>query len=109
MKPFNVITGLEEKLGVFDDGPLYKYLYKMYTLRDMKIRKKFGTTCMDAVSGNWIKFNETTAQPIKAYVSSSSIPFVFPDQVWSNGVVYIDCRSAFITKSYQQLRDAENR
>jgi len=33
----------------------------------------------DADSGSYIRFNETTNDPIKAVISSASIPFVFPD------------------------------
>jgi len=45
---------------------------------------------VDANTGNYVVFNQTTTDPIKAIVSSSSIPFVFPTQKWDNGVVCMD-------------------
>ena len=46
--------------------------------------------CVDAVTGNYVVFNETNPQPVKAILSSASIPFAFPSQVWDNGVVCLD-------------------
>ena len=47
-------------------------------------------SCVDASTGNYITFNETQQDLVKAVVSSASIAFVFPDQVWSDGVVCVD-------------------
>ena len=46
--------------------------------------------CIDASSGNFVVFNETTSQPNKAIISSASVPFGFPPQDWEDGVVCID-------------------
>lgn len=47
-------------------------------------------SCVDVVTGTYTTFNETTTDIVKAIVSSASIPFVFPHQVWPDGVVCMD-------------------
>ena len=39
-------------------------------------------SCVDASSGAYHTFNESSTDTIKGVVSSASIPFVFPNQVW---------------------------
>ena len=89
-KPFGVVTGVIEKSGVFNDTPLYDYMSKLYADEGKHIKKKIDIACVDANSGNYVVFNETVSNPVKAILSSASIPFVFPTQVWDNGVVCID-------------------
>lgn len=47
-------------------------------------------SCVDIIQGNYITFNETVIDPVKAITSSASIPFVFPHQVWSEDLVCMD-------------------
>jgi predicted acylesterase/phospholipase RssA len=37
---------------------------------------------VDANTGNYVTFDENHEDPAKMVVSSASIPFVFPTQVW---------------------------
>ena len=55
-----------------------------------KVYRKIGLSCVDAVSGAYVVFDETTDNLAKAMLSSGSIPFVFPYQEWPNGVVCMD-------------------
>ena len=49
---------------------------------DRNIKRKFTASCVDTNSGAYVLFNETIADPAKAIISSSSIPGVFPHQIW---------------------------
>ena len=48
------------------------------------LKRKFEVACVDANDGQYTTFNETVSDPAKAAVSSSSIPTVFPPQIWKN-------------------------
>lgn len=52
---------------------------KMLSSYNYNFKKKLGVSCVDAVGGSYVMFNETSKDVVKAVVSSSSIPFVFPD------------------------------
>ena len=47
-------------------------------------------SCVDVNSGDYKVFYENSTDPVKAIVSSASIPFTFPQQVWDDGVVCMD-------------------
>lgn len=78
-----------------------EFLTKLFKMFDNKIVRKLEISCVDAHSGEYHLFNESTVDPVKAVVSSASIPFVFPDNqwhdVWDNGVICIDGGSAWNT------------
>ena len=52
--------------------------------------RKIAVSAVDIESGNYVVYNETNPEPIKAIISSASIPFVFPNQKWSDGSVVMD-------------------
>jgi predicted acylesterase/phospholipase RssA len=81
--PLGIITGLLSKSGIFDDGPLYKLLQGFYQEKG-GLKRKTVVSCVDANSGQYITFNETISDMPKASLSSSSMPFVFPHQVWED-------------------------
>ena len=88
--PLGIVTGILFESGVFDDTPLSNFLASVFEQFSYEIKRRIVVSCADVVSGNYITFNETTNDPVKAIVSSASIPFVFPHQVWSEEVVCMD-------------------
>lgn len=84
-EPHGILTGLD-KAGIFNNTPLYEFLHK-YIDEGYYPKRDFDMACVDAISGNYVIFDQNTEHPIKAVVSSSSIPFVFPPQIWDYGVV----------------------
>ena len=69
------------------------------------IKRKIAIACVDAVSGAYVTFDESTKQPVKAIVSSASIPFVFPHQVWpETGVVCMDGGSVWNTNIVSAIK-----
>jgi len=79
------LTGITSESGVLDDSALTGFIKSVYDEFSGEIKRKFVTSCVDVNSGAYHIFNETVSDPVKAVVSSASIPFVFPHQVWPNG------------------------
>lgn len=97
-KPAGIITGLLKESGVFDTTPLHNYLQSVFDAFGNIIRRKFVVSCADVNTGNYITFNETVSDPAKSVLSSSSIPFVFPHQVWKDeGYVCMDGGTVYNT------------
>ena len=87
------MTGLLEKSGVFDTSVGLDFLNGIFSSFDYQTHRKVAVSCVDVNKGNYVVFNETDPYPdlAKAVLSSASIPFVFPHQVWSDrGVVCMD-------------------
>ena len=86
-KPGGMVKGVLKETGIFDTTPLHNFLTDFYNERNKTIHRKFVVSSVDANSGAYHLFNETiqnvTDDPMKAILSSASIPFVFPDQKWS--------------------------
>ena len=82
-KPAGIITGVNKESGALDDSPLPKFIQSVWDEMGGVIKRKITVSCVDANTGAYHLFNETSADPIKAVVSSSSIPFVFPHQIWA--------------------------
>lgn len=55
-----------------------------------KIYRKINVSSADVNSGAYILWDENASDVPKAVVSSASIPFIFPNQNWGNGVVAMD-------------------
>ena len=70
------------KSGVYNDQPLIDTLTKLYKETGSTLHRKFTVGTVDFNSGTYRTFNETISDPIKAVVSSASIPLVFPHQTW---------------------------
>jgi hypothetical protein len=49
---------------------------------DYELKRKITVSCADVNSGNYITFDETHENYAKMVVSSASIPFAFPHQIW---------------------------
>jgi len=62
-----------------------------------KYHRKLEVASVDANSGSYVTWNETSYDLAKAVVSSAAIPFVFPHQEWANGVIAMDGGSTWNT------------
>jgi len=62
---------------------------------------------VDIVTGNYHVFNETTNDPVKAIISSSSLPAIFPHQVWPDGVVCMDGGTVWNTNLASAIQRCE--
>lgn len=95
--PFGIVTGLISESGIFDDSPLSKFISSVFSQFGYEMQRKIVVSCVDAVNGDYIIFNETTKDIVKSIVSSASIPFIFPFQQWADGTVCTDGGIAFNT------------
>jgi predicted acylesterase/phospholipase RssA len=82
--PLGIVTGLLKKSGIFDTSAGIKTIAGIFAQFDNKIERKIAVSCVDANTGAYVVFNETTHNPVKAVISSSSIPFAFPHQIWED-------------------------
>jgi len=91
-KPLGMVTGVTEKSGVLDDSPLTQFLTDVFEDYNWEVKRKIVVSCVDVNSGDYHLFNETIGHDIvKGIVSSASIPFAFPHQVWEDkGIVCMD-------------------
>ena len=81
-KPAGVVTGILKESGALDTSALFKFVQSVWDELGGQIKRKIVVSCVDASTGAYHLFNETSADPIKGVVSSASIPFVFPHQIW---------------------------
>ena len=88
--PFGILTGLFSESGIFDDSPATAFLKSVFEQFGYEIHRRVAISCVDVVSGAYTVFNETVSDPVKAIVSSSSLPALFPTQIWDDGVVCMD-------------------
>ena len=79
-----MVTGLLSKSGLFDTSVGLKTIQGIFDERGGKMHRKYAASCVDSNTGDYIVFNETTSNPAKAVISSSSIPFAFPHQIWDD-------------------------
>lgn len=78
-----VMTGIRKESGILDNSPLIAYLHNIFTEYNYDLKRKVVFSCADANRGIYVTFNETNPDPIKAIISSASIPFAFPHQFWN--------------------------
>jgi predicted patatin/cPLA2 family phospholipase len=88
--PLGMLTGINRKSGLFNTKPFYEYLSQFMNDHGNKFFRKFVLSAVDVNTGSYVKYDETTPDPAKAAVSSSSIPFIFPTQAWDDGSVVMD-------------------
>lgn len=62
---------------------MYNFLNTLFKKFNNEIKRKITVSCADVNTGNYVTFDETHADPAKMIVSSASIPFAFPHQVWN--------------------------
>lgn len=84
-KPAGIISGITSHSGVLDDSALSGFIESVLIELGGEIKRKIVVSCVDVNTGVYHTFNETVKDPVKAVVSSASIPFVFPHQTWPNG------------------------
>jgi len=77
------VKAITQESGVFNDGPLTNIMNEKGP-----IKRKFMVSAVDVNTGTYVLFDEknvtTYAEQVKAVVGSSSMPFIFPNQQWSN-------------------------
>mmetsp|Transcript_26513 Transcript_26513/g.40485 ORF Transcript_26513/g.40485 Transcript_26513/m.40485 type:complete len:288 (-) Transcript_26513:187-1050(-) len=81
-EPLGLVTGVTSKSGVLDDSPLFEFITQVYEDHDYEIKRKIAVSCVDVNTGDYVVFDETEPEIVKAVVSSASIPFAFPNQQW---------------------------
>lgn len=81
-KPAGIVTGLLHYSGVFDTSPLMNLLEGIFKDHNYELKRKITVSCADVNSGDYITFDETHENYSKMVVSSASIPFAFPHQIW---------------------------
>jgi predicted acylesterase/phospholipase RssA len=83
-KPAGIITGLLDYSGVFDTSPLMNLMDTIFKSFNYELKRKITVSCADVNTGNYVTFDETHPDYAKMIVSTASIPFAFPHQVWDN-------------------------
>ena len=76
--PTGIIYGITHESGIFNSTPAINFFNENIKERGGKIQRKIGMSCVDAVSGSYVTFDETTDDLAKAMMSTASIPFIFP-------------------------------
>ena len=85
-----MLTGLTSKTGVLDTTPLGNYMKSFFGAHNNTVYKKVVLSAVDIENGNYLTFDESYPDLVKAALSSSAIPFVFPNQHLSNGSIMMD-------------------
>jgi len=80
--PWN--AGFINKSGIVSSQPFYDWETEAFKEHGSTIKRKLHVSCVDVASGNYIVFNETVSDPIKAIISSASVPFVFQYRQWGD-------------------------
>lgn len=89
--PLGMLTGLATKTGLLNTEPLGKYFTDFCEAHNWDFKRKFAMSYVDVNSGNYVVYDEKTPKDtVKAALSSSAIPFVFPNQKWPDGHVAMD-------------------
>ena len=82
--PFGLVTGLD-KTGMVNTAPLRDFMKTYFDAKGHEMKRSVSFLGVDAVTGNALPFNETLSDDdmINAAMTSSAVPFAFPDQQWS--------------------------
>jgi predicted acylesterase/phospholipase RssA len=76
--------------SIYDDSPLLKYVKSVVKMYD-GIKRRFAMGATDTNTGEYYVFNQYNTEfgddLARAAVSSASIPFIFPPQVWRDRVL----------------------
>jgi len=90
--------GIVSHSGIYNTEPLYKFITKFFADHGGKVQRKITVAGVDVNTGNYHLWDETEPDVPKAVVSSSSIPFIFPNQQWKNeGLVVMDGGTVYNT------------
>ena len=91
------MTGLRKHSGVLNTAPLGEYLTDFMELHKWTFRRRMMVAAVDVNSGAYKVYSETTDDHVKAVLSSSAIPFVFPNQEWPTHYFAMDGGSVWNT------------
>jgi predicted acylesterase/phospholipase RssA len=93
--PAGMVTGIANRSGVLNTAPLEAYVKAFWDKHGASFKRMIVATSVDSNTGAVMNEMEDTSDPIKAIISSASIPFVFPSQVWADGRVAMDGGAAW--------------
>mmetsp|Transcript_41906 Transcript_41906/g.64132 ORF Transcript_41906/g.64132 Transcript_41906/m.64132 type:complete len:266 (-) Transcript_41906:29-826(-) len=77
-KPLGPITGVFEETGLLNTFPMQKFTDDFKAEHGDKIRRKVVVGSVDAVTGMYTTFNETSHNMTEKIRASSAMPFLFP-------------------------------
>lgn len=104
-----IADGVLNEYGTFDTSPLNNTLAKIFDEFNFDVKRKIVVSCSDVNSGSYVIYDETSADPVKAVVSSAAIPFVFPHINWEKSdVVCMDGGMIYnvnLVSAVQRCRD----
>lgn len=107
-KPLGIITGLRKHSGVLNTAPLGEYLRDFMEEHDWTFKRRMMVSAVDVNSGAYRVYSERTDDPVKAVLSSSAIPFVFPNQEWPTHYFAMDGGSVWnlnLVSAVQRCRE----
>jgi predicted acylesterase/phospholipase RssA len=81
-KPLGIVTGVLQKTGVLDTAPLETFITNFFNKYGGVLKRRVVVSAVDTNTGAYLNFNETEPEFVHAMMSSSAIPFVFPNQKW---------------------------
>ena len=91
--------------GIFDTSPLHKFIDDFFEEYGGNIYRKLGIGSVDVNSGNYIVFNETEPEIIKAIMASAAIQAVFPTiQFPERNMVMIDGGAAYVVDIFTAIQ-----
>jgi predicted acylesterase/phospholipase RssA len=89
--PLGMVTGIASETGVLNTAPLGDYFNNFIELHNYEFKRQFAMSVVDVNTGTYRVWDETISKDIvKVVLSSSAIPFVFPNQKWDDGSVMMD-------------------
>lgn len=78
--PLGILQGLTTETGVYNTKPLGDYFVNFMKDHNDKFYRKWVMSSVDVESGDYRLYNEKSpTEAVKAALSSSAIPFVFPN------------------------------
>ena len=81
-KPLGIVTGVLQQTGVLDTAPLDTFITNFFNKYGGVLKRRVVVSAVDVNSGTYLNFNENEPDFVKAMMSSSAIPFIFPNQKW---------------------------
>ena len=82
--PGGIVSGVLKHSSLFNTQVGFHTLYNIFDAVGNTLYRKMVVTCVDVNTGSVISFDETVDDPVKAIMSSSSIPFIFPTTTWKD-------------------------
>jgi predicted acylesterase/phospholipase RssA len=68
--------------AMYNDDPLFTLLNSKFEAHNKTLYRKLSIGATDVNHGMFVVMNETISDPVKAVISSGSIPFAFVAQRW---------------------------